>query len=82
MRRFYPYFKYLRAVRGSLIGSILFGIVYGVAAGAGLPLMVKTVLPRMFGVNPVPLTRIQLIGIALCLLRQDVNRGPDRARAR
>ncbi len=67
MRRFYPYFKYLRAVRGSLIGSILCGIVYGVAAGAGLPLMVKTVLPRMFGVNPVPLTKVQLIGIALWL---------------
>jgi len=75
MRRFVPYFKYLRAVRATLIGAIVFGVVYGVAYGLGLPLMVKNVFPRMFGDHQVPLTRLQLIGVALWLPAVFIVRG-------
>jgi len=48
MRRFRPYFKYLRAVRGPIIIAILCGVIYGVASGLGLPLLIKFVFPRIF----------------------------------
>lgn len=48
MRRFFPYFKYLKPVRWHLIGAILCGILFGAANGAGLPLMVKMVFPVVF----------------------------------
>jgi ATP-binding cassette, subfamily B, bacterial MsbA len=67
MRRFVPYLKYLRAVRGPLIGSIVCGILYGAIYGAGLPLMVKKVLPHIFGEQRQELTALQLLGIALWL---------------
>jgi subfamily B ATP-binding cassette protein MsbA len=47
MRRFFPYFKYLKSVRAALIGGILCGIVYGAAGGLGIPLMIKYVFPRV-----------------------------------
>jgi len=47
MRRFFPYFKYLKSVRAALIGGILCGIVYGAAGGLGIPLMIKNVFPRV-----------------------------------
>jgi ATP-binding cassette, subfamily B, bacterial MsbA len=67
MRRFLPYFKYLRAVRGTLIGGILCGLVSGAANGAGLPAMAKYVFPRIFDAHAVPLTAVQLLGVALWL---------------
>ena len=48
IRRFRPYFSYLRAHRGLLIVAILCGIIAGVASGAGLPYMVKKVFPVIF----------------------------------
>jgi subfamily B ATP-binding cassette protein MsbA len=56
MRRFFPYFKYLRSVRLALLGGILCGIIYGAAGGLGIPLMVKYVLPRVLlpDVAPTP----------------------------
>jgi subfamily B ATP-binding cassette protein MsbA len=47
MRRFFPYFKYLRGVRLALIGGVLCGIIYGAAGGLGIPLMIKYVFPRV-----------------------------------
>jgi subfamily B ATP-binding cassette protein MsbA len=47
MRRFFPYFKYLRSVRLALIGGILAGVIYGAAGGLGIPLMIKYVFPRV-----------------------------------
>jgi subfamily B ATP-binding cassette protein MsbA len=67
MRRFVPYFKYIKAVRLILIVGVLCGVVEGAASGAGLPLMVKYIFPRVFGDHAVPLTTIQLWGIALWL---------------
>lgn len=48
MRRFRPYFKYLRAVRGTIAAAIVFGIIYGIASGAGMPLLIDRVFPRIF----------------------------------
>lgn len=49
LRRFRPYFHYLRPHRGLLAAAILCGIIYGVAYGAGVPLMAKTIFPVIFG---------------------------------
>ena len=67
MRRFFPYFKFLKAVRRPLIAAILCGILYGVANGAGLPLMAKEIFPRIFGENAAVLSKWELIGVALWL---------------
>ncbi|CAM2833248.1 ABC transporter ATP-binding protein [Rariglobus hedericola] len=67
MRRFRPYFSYLKAVRGSIILALLCGIVYGAANGAGLPLMVKKIFPKIFDPEAARLTDWQLMLIALWL---------------
>jgi len=54
MKRFLPYFKYLRKVRGALAGGVLCGILYGAAGGLGMPLMIKYVVPRVLLPDPVP----------------------------
>jgi len=56
LRRFQPYFGYLRAQRGLLIVAILCGIVAGVASGFGLPYMVKQVFPVIFARDAAPLS--------------------------
>lgn len=48
MRRFRPYFAYLSAVRGPIAIAILCGLLYGIASGAGLPLLIKYVFPKIF----------------------------------
>ena len=65
IRRFRPYFSYLRAHRGLLIVAILCGIIAGVASGAGLPYMVKKVFPVIFAKDAVPLTAWVLALITL-----------------
>ncbi|MCC6415275.1 MAG: ABC transporter ATP-binding protein, partial [Opitutaceae bacterium] len=64
MRRFRPYLKYLLKVRGPLIGAIVAGLIYGLASGAGLPLMIKKVFPRIFSPDAALLTTTQLLLIA------------------
>ena len=54
MRRFLPYFKYLRKVRVTLIAGIFFGVLYGAAGGLGVPLMVQYVIPRVLLADPTP----------------------------
>ena len=46
-RRFKPYFKYLRKVRVTLALGVLCGVLYGVAGGLGVPVMIKYVIPRV-----------------------------------
>src|SRR4051812_48189741 len=48
MRRFRPYFSYLRPHRGLLIFAILCGVIAGLASGYGLPMMVDRVFPVIF----------------------------------
>lgn len=67
MRRFFPYFKFFRPVRGHLILAVICGLIYGAANGAGLPLMAKQVFPKIFGEGAAPLGTWELIGVALWL---------------
>ena len=48
LRRFRPYFSYLRPVRGALVIATIAGLVYSAATGVGLPWMIKTVFPAIF----------------------------------
>jgi subfamily B ATP-binding cassette protein MsbA len=48
MRRFRPYLKYLRSVRGHLIWAIICIVIYGVASGLSLPMLIKYVFPPIF----------------------------------
>ena len=54
MRRFFPYFKYLRKVRTAVIAGVFCGVLYGAAGGLGLPLMIKYVIPRVLLADPTP----------------------------
>jgi len=65
--RFKPYIPYLKPVRGTLVCAILCGLVYSAATGAGLPLMTKYILPRVFNDSAVRLTEAQILLIALWL---------------
>jgi subfamily B ATP-binding cassette protein MsbA len=65
IRRFRPYFRYLRPQRGLLVVAILCGIVAGIASGAGLPYMVKQVFPVIFAQGATPLTTWELALVTL-----------------
>jgi len=67
MRRFFPYFKYLKAVRWPLIGGIICGILFGAANALGLPLMIKKVFPVIFANDGPPLSTVKIVGAALWL---------------
>ena len=60
LRRFKPYFTYLRPVARILAGAILCGLVYGAATGLGLPLMQHYIFPRVFDPSFPPLPGWQL----------------------
>lgn len=64
MRRFRPYLRYLRAVRGPLYGALFFALIYGAATGLALNWIVKEVLPRLFEAGASSLTFVQILGYA------------------
>jgi len=49
MKRFYPYFAYLKGVKGTFIAGVIAGIVFAIVSGFGMPLVVKTAFPIIFG---------------------------------
>ncbi|MBE2215014.1 MAG: ABC transporter ATP-binding protein [Opitutaceae bacterium] len=71
MHRFRPYHRYLRQVKVPLVLSILCGIFYGASSGAGLPLMLNYVFPKVFAsadaAAPVALTGWQIALVAAWL---------------
>ena len=67
LRRFKPYLGYLKPVRGTLVGAITAGIIFGASNGAGLPLMIKWVFPRVFAQGAAPLTGIEIFAVAMWL---------------
>jgi subfamily B ATP-binding cassette protein MsbA len=52
LKRFAPYFKYLRPVKVQFGLGLLFGIIAAVASGAGLPFVIKYLVPLVTSDNP------------------------------
>jgi subfamily B ATP-binding cassette protein MsbA len=75
IRRFRPYFRYLRPQRGLLVGAIGCGILAGVASGFGLPYMVKQVFPVIFARDAAPLGAWELACYTLWIPAVFVVRG-------
>ncbi len=48
MSRYRPYFKYFKPVRWHFFGSVIAGLVYAAATGAGLPLAADAIFPLIF----------------------------------
>lgn len=67
MNRFRPFLGYLKPVRGIITGSILSGLIFGAASGAGLPLMMRWVFPRVFAADAATLSTLELVLIAAWL---------------
>src|SRR3954466_4254856 len=65
MRRFRPYFNYLRPQSGLLAWAIFCGVIAGIASGLGLPLMVKIVFPVIFAQDGPPLATWKLVAATL-----------------
>lgn len=48
MKRFFPYFRYLKPVKWHFVAGLLAGVLYAAASGLGLPLATKVVFPLLF----------------------------------
>jgi subfamily B ATP-binding cassette protein MsbA len=48
MRRFRPYFSYLKPVRGAIAAAIFYTLIFAVTSGAGVPALIKYVFPPIF----------------------------------
>lgn len=70
LRRFRPYFAYLRPVRGPIFTAIAAGLFYSAATGAGLPSMIKYVFPAIFdgADRNLPLSTVALIAAYIPLV--------------
>ena len=49
LKKILPYFRYLKPVWFKFFLGIAFGIIYSIASGLGLPVMVEKVFPILFG---------------------------------
>jgi subfamily B ATP-binding cassette protein MsbA len=67
MRRFRPYLKYLRAVRGTLFAAIFYAVLFGATSGVGLPTLVNYVFPPIFDREGTPLPFATVALIAACI---------------
>ncbi|MBK1831415.1 ABC transporter ATP-binding protein [Verrucomicrobiaceae bacterium R5-34] len=66
MKRFLPYYKYLLRVRWHFIAALIAGAIFGAASGAGLPWMMKKVLPEVFGRgDEVPLMELLMVALIM-----------------
>lgn len=48
MKRFYPYFAHLGGVKAKFLAGIAAGLVFAVASGFGMPMLVEKVFPLIF----------------------------------
>lgn len=49
LKRILPYYKYLKPIWFQFVLGILFGILYSISSGLGLPVMAETIFPMLFG---------------------------------
>jgi len=63
IQRFIPYLSYLRPVWSKFALGVLFGILFSVSSGLGLPVMAETVFPVLFGsTEQAPLWLREIVG--------------------
>ncbi|MEN9402552.1 MAG: Lipid export ATP-binding/permease protein MsbA [Verrucomicrobiota bacterium] len=67
LRRFIPYLRYLQSNRATLVAAIFYGLIFGLASGAGFPLMVKYAFPPIFDREAFPLPYTTILLIAGCV---------------
>jgi subfamily B ATP-binding cassette protein MsbA len=71
LRRFRPYFRYLKSNRDTLVAAIFYGLLFGATNGLGLPLLIKYVFPVIFdqsGPHAMPMTDVVLIAATVPML--------------
>ena len=71
LRRFQPYFRYLRSNRGTLTAAVFYGLLFGATNGLGLPTLIKYVFPVIFdrtGGYPMPTGDVILIAATVPML--------------
>jgi subfamily B ATP-binding cassette protein MsbA len=71
LRRFRPYFRYLKSNRGTLFAAIFYGLLFGATSGLGLPTLIKYVFPVIFdpaGGPGLPLRDVILIAASVPML--------------
>ncbi|MAH39818.1 MAG: hypothetical protein CML08_00220 [Puniceicoccaceae bacterium] len=49
LKRFFPYFKYLKRVRGRFALGLIFGVFFSLSSGFGLPFIAEIIMPILFG---------------------------------
>jgi subfamily B ATP-binding cassette protein MsbA len=65
MRRFFPYVKYLKAIRAQFIGSVICAALYGIISGFVLNyVLMKQVLPQVFAEGTRDMSVWQIAGYA------------------
>lgn len=67
LRRFLPYLPYLRDVRGPFAVALACAVVFGVASGFSVPVIVQRVFGRVFAADAGPFTHWQIAGYAALL---------------
>lgn len=76
MKKLIPYLKYLNTIRFHLVIAIITGILYGITTGAGIPVLVKFIYPKIFGneeVDPALVGLYISLPILVTLLRASSN---------
>lgn len=71
LRRFRPYFRYLKSNRSTLFAAIFYGLLFGATSGLGLPTLIKYVFPVIFdasGEQILPLRDVILIAASVPML--------------
>ncbi|MBI2814909.1 MAG: ABC transporter ATP-binding protein [Opitutae bacterium] len=62
LRRFRPYFRYLKSNRGTLFAAVFYGLLFGATNGLGLPVLIQYVFPLIFNTtDPHALSRNEVI---------------------
>ena len=70
LRRFRPYFRYLRSNRATLTAGVFYGLLFGVTNGLGLPILIKWVFPVIFDPSGsrMPMADVVLIAATVPML--------------
>jgi subfamily B ATP-binding cassette protein MsbA len=70
LRRFRPYFRYLKANSRTFAAAVFYGLLFGATSGLGLPALINYVFPPIFDrTGPaLPMETVATIAVAIPLL--------------